>query len=286
MSLYVREYDWMWTKLGLSLAECRVYAYIYGLSYGENGGYNGSKRHLAEILGLDAGGVKKIIDVLMEKHLIVYTENIWRSVESVNTETVESVNESVDSVNESVESVNTPHTPLYNKLFKNNKKESSVSRKGANTQTNLILTKKYFEIDMETLSDALKRKDSMQVIWSLLNPAPEFQSLYNDFMRYWNKIERDRQLQIWYFLKRKIDTKQPLDPNPFEVLKHCMPYPINYNGDSRINSMIKSSTKMVKAYYQGRYGTYELMDARLWHMTRIEPLNYKDPKTPRPQDPL
>ena len=130
---------------------------------------------------------------------------------------------------------------------------------------------------METLSDALARKDSMQVIWSLLAPAPEYQNLYADFMRYWNKIERDRQLQIWYFLKRKKDTKQPLDPNPLEVLKSCKPYPINYNGDSRINSVMKSSTKLVKAYHQGSFGVYELMDARLWHMTRIEPLNFRAP---------
>ena len=130
---------------------------------------------------------------------------------------------------------------------------------------------------METLSDALARKDSMQVIWSLLAPAPEYQNLYADFMRYWNKIERERQLQIWYFLKRKKDTKQPLDPNPFEVLRSCKPYPINYNGDNRINSVMKSSTKLVKAYHQGSFGIYELMDARLWHMTRIEPLNFRAP---------
>ena len=130
---------------------------------------------------------------------------------------------------------------------------------------------------METLSDALARKDSMQVIWSLLAPAPEYQNLYADFMRYWNKIERERQLQIWYFLKRKKDNNQPLDPNPFEVLKSCKPYPINYNGDNRIDSVMKSSTKMVKAFYQGSFGIYELMDARLWHMTRIEPLNFRAP---------
>ena len=271
MNIYIREYNWMWEKLGLSLAECRVYAYIYGLSYGESGGYNGSKRHLAETLGLDAGGVKKILDNLMEKHLIVYAENIWRSVESVNTNTVESVNESVDSVN-------TPHTPLYKNINKNNEKDS-VSRKDANTQTNLIFNKKFFEIDMETLSDALARKDSMQVIWSLLAPAPEYQNLYPDFMRYWNKIERERQLQIWYFLKRKIDTRQPLDPNPFEVLKSCKPYPVNYNGDNRIDSVMKSSTKLVRAYHQGSFGIYELMDARLWHMTRIEPLNFRAPES-------
>ena len=132
---------------------------------------------------------------------------------------------------------------------------------------------------METLSDALARKDSMQVIWSLLAPAPEYQNLYADFMRYWNKIERERQLQIWYFLKRKIDNKQPLDPNPFEVLKSCKPYPINYNGDNRIDIVMKSSTKLVRAYHQGGFGIYELMDARLWHMTRIEPLNFRAPES-------
>ena len=124
MSLYVREIDWMWNDLHLSLAECRVYAYIYGLTHGEKGGYNGSKRHLAELLGLDAGGVKKILDTLMEKHLIVCTDGLWHSVESVNTSTVESVNESADSVNKSVESVNSPHTPLYNNI--NNKKQADM----------------------------------------------------------------------------------------------------------------------------------------------------------------
>ena len=267
----------MWEKLGLSLAECRVYAYIYGLSHGEKKGYDGSKRHLAELLGLDAGGVKKILDTLTEKHLIVCTENIWRSVATNNTEDVATDNTSVATNNKSVATNNTPHTPLYKNINKNNKKDS-VSRKGANTQTNLILTKKFFEIDMEMLSDALARKDSMQVIWSLLAPAPEYQNLYADFMRYWNKIERDRQLQIWYFLKRKKDTKQPLDPNPFEVLKSCKPYPINYNGDNRIDIVMKSSTKLVRAYHQGSFGIYELMDARLWHMTHIEPLNFRAPE--------
>ena len=116
MTLFVREYSWMWTDLHLSLAECRVYAYIYGLSHGEKKGYDGSKRHLAELLGLDAGGVKKILDTLTEKHLIVCTDGLWHSVESVNTPSVESVNESIDSVNKSVESVNSPYNPLNNNI--------------------------------------------------------------------------------------------------------------------------------------------------------------------------
>ena len=133
MNLYVREYSWMWSDLHLSLAECRVYAYIYGLTnrekQGKVQGYNGSKRHLAELLGLNAGGVKKILDTLKERQLIVCTDNIWRSVESVNGSvdsvngSVDSVNTSVDSVNESVESVNSPYNPLYNnKIMERNDK--------------------------------------------------------------------------------------------------------------------------------------------------------------------
>ena len=167
-----------------------------------------------------------------------------------------------------VQNVLPPNNPPI--IINNNKIKDSVSH----DTHNLILTKKYFEIDMETITDALSRKDSMHVIWSLLNPKPEYRELYNDFMRYWNRIERDRQLQIWYFLKRKIDNKQPLDPNPLEVLKNCHPYPINFNGTSSCSTMIKSQTKMVKAYHNGSYGIYEEMAAQLWHMTRIAPLNF------------
>ena len=127
---------------------------------------------------------------------------------------------------------------------------------------------------METLDDVLSRKDSLKVIWALLKPAPEYRDFYGDFMRYWNRIPRDRQLQIWYFLKRKIDNKQPIDPNPLQVIKECHPYPINFNGTGAYNDMLASAVKMVKACYNGSFGAYELMDAKLWHMTHITPLNF------------
>lgn len=124
MTLYVKEYEWMWNDLRLSLAECRVYAYIHGLTHGAKRGYDGSKRKLAELLGLNAGATKRVLDALTEKHLIVCTDGIWQSVATNNTEGVASNNESVASSNESVASNNSPHTPLYNNI--NNKKEASV----------------------------------------------------------------------------------------------------------------------------------------------------------------
>ena len=108
MNVYVREHSWMWTDLRLSLAECRVYAYIYGLSHGEKKGYDGSKRHLAELLGLSTSATKTILDALMEKHLIVCTDGIWQSVRSENTDSVHSENENVHSTNENVLSENSP----------------------------------------------------------------------------------------------------------------------------------------------------------------------------------
>lgn len=116
MTLFVREYSWMWTDLHLSLAECRVYAYIYGLTHGEKKGYDGSKRHLAELLGISTSATKNILDALVEKHLIACTGGLWHSVHSENTDSVHSENENVRSQNENVLSENSPHTPLNNNI--------------------------------------------------------------------------------------------------------------------------------------------------------------------------
>jgi len=124
MTLYVKEYEWMWNDLQLSLAECRVYAYIHGLTHGAKGGYDGSKRHLAELLGLNEKSVRNILNTLMEKNLILCTDGLWRSAESVRSSDAESVRESADSVRENADSVRSPHTPLYNNI--NNKKKASM----------------------------------------------------------------------------------------------------------------------------------------------------------------
>ena len=182
MTLFVREYSWMWDQLKLSLAECRVYAYIYGLSHGEKKGYDGSKRHLAELLGLDAGGVKKILDTLTERHLIVCTDGLWHSVESVNTPTVESVNKSADSVNESVESVNSPHTPLY--IDNKNKKQA----------------------DMQTDFEKFFKKF-----------APEFRNRYSVTSYNWDLRSEPAQSAMWDAVKNEPDGSIGKNPYFFVV---------------------------------------------------------------------
>ena len=107
MEVQVHEYAWMWQRLGLSLAECRVFAFIYGLTKSKKyGGYDGSKRQLAAMLGLSVGSVKLVIDTLIERELIVYEDNKWKSVQPLN---------------ENVQPLNSPHTPLYNNINNKNK---------------------------------------------------------------------------------------------------------------------------------------------------------------------
>ncbi len=116
MSTFVCEYSWMWTDLHLSLAECRVYAYIHGLSQSATRGYNGSKRHLAELLGLPKSTAFDALDTLLEKHLIVCTDGLWQSVRQPDIESVRPAPDSVREADENGRSADSPQTPLINNI--------------------------------------------------------------------------------------------------------------------------------------------------------------------------
>lgn len=164
MTLFVREYSWMWEQLKLSLAECRVYAYIYGLSHGEKHGYNGSKRHLADLLGLNAGAVKRILDTLEEKHLIVCTDGVWQSVATNNTDSVATDNESVVLNNESVASSNSPYNPLNNNI--KDKKSSDMK----------TVFEKFFD---KFSAEYRNRFAATQILWDHRSKAAQ-DAMYNE----------------------------------------------------------------------------------------------------------
>ena len=126
MAIFVKEYDWMWLPSGLNLspAECRVYAYVYGLTEskcGKSKGYTGSVRQLARSLGLSLGTASTVLRSLQEEELISKQNGVYRSVQSVNSnvqsadESVQPLNDSVQSLNENVQILN-PHTPIYKEI--------------------------------------------------------------------------------------------------------------------------------------------------------------------------
>ena len=156
MEVQVHEYAWMWQRLGLSLAECRVFAFIYGLTKSKKyGGYDGSKRQLAAMLGLSVSRTKNILDILENRGLIVFENEKWKGVLSEN--------ESVLSENESVLSENSPHTPLYNNINKNK---------------------------------AAMREINFETFWDLFNPTPDYNNRIAASNLEWDKCSAAKQKAI------------------------------------------------------------------------------------------
>ena len=161
MEVQVHEYAWMWQRLGLSLAECRVFAFIYGLTKSKKyGGYDGSKRQLAAMLGLSKSQICNVINSLQEKQLIDYIDGKWQSVLSED--------KSVLSVDKSVPSVDSPHTPLYNNINKNK---------------------------------AAMREINFETFWDLFNPTPDYNNRTAAAKSEWDKCSAAKQKAIIHKLQ-------------------------------------------------------------------------------------
>ena len=88
----------------------------------------------------------------------------------------------------------------------------------------------------------------------------------------WNSLTLQRQRQIYYTLLKQKERGEKIEENPYFAVNNCQPCPINWNGRTGINEMMKSE-KMVIAKYQGTYGTYTAFEAKLFELTDVKPLN-------------
>ena len=190
MEVQVHEYAWMWQRLGLSLAECRVFAFIYGLTKSKKyGGYDGSKRQLAAMLGLSVGSVKLVIDTLIERELIVYEDSKWKSVQPLNG--------SVQPLNESVQPLNSPHTPLYNNIINKNK--------------------------------TAMREIYFSTFWDLFNPTPDYYNRLAAAHVEWDKCSAAKQMAIIQKLQSTDGQITQPNPY-FFIQDFPEPTPTNLNG--------------------------------------------------------
>ena len=246
----------MWQRLGLSLAECRVYAYIYGLTNSTKAkqkGYKGSVRELASALGISLGKTSNSLHVLIERGLIELKDSFYTSVQSVNecvqsvNENVQSVNENVQSVNESVQSVNSPVPPIK-EINKEMERNNNIARETLATQD-----PKPFDLFNEFLSAySAKRKERCG---SNYVPIGSYVNVARDFWDNLSALEqrmliRDIKSGKWY--KERID---------WVISDYKMPEPTNYNGRS-----FPAGAQMVIAIYNGAGGVYTKADAELYNM--------------------
>ena len=208
MEVQVHEYAWMWQRLGLSLAECRVFAFIYGLTKSKKyGGYDGSKRQLALLLGLDVTGTRKILDKLVDANLVSCLDGKWVSVESVLT--------SKESVLINKESVLSPHTPLYNNIINKNK--------------------------------AAMREINFETFWDLFNPTPDYNNRLAATNIEWDKCSAAKQKAIIHKLQTAPgDIVQP-NPY-FYIIDFPEPTPTNLNGTLQGAEMLNANQAKTAFY--------------------------------------
>ena len=123
---------------------------------------------------------------------------------------------------------------------------------------------------METLSDVIDKKGSIEHIWKLIDPENHYS--YSTAVKEWYRLTLIEQRRLYLYCLYRKWRGEGFYGTPYEIVKNCHPYPTNWNGKALINRLIKE-TKMVTAFYNGAYGTYTLDEARVWDMTDIKQLN-------------
>ena len=271
MATFVKEYDWMWLPSGLNLspAECRVYAYIYGLTeskHSKTKGYNGSVRQLAKDLGLNPGHVSRILRKLQSDNRVTLTGEVWASVVLNNSsvalcnDSVALNNTSVALSNESVASCNSPlTTPLYKEINKEMERDNNIARNTIATQD-----PKPFDLFNEFLSAyGASHKDGGLQQGNLNQMAQNLR----ECRQLWNAKTPTEQRLLLRAIKEGKWSKPRLD---WTISDFQAPEPTNYNGSADLNRMAENN-EMVVATHNGAAGIYTRQDAEDYEMQILRP---------------
>ena len=248
----------MWQRLGLSLAECRVYAYIYGLTTSTKAkqkGYKGSVRALAQMLGMDDGGVSRILRRLQDRQLIILANGVYTSADIISDSadsvsgSADTISSSADTISENADSVSSPVPPIkeINKEMERNNKIARETLATQKPQTSFDLFEEFIraysakrtEMCGYTYTPKGDYLKTARDLWDALSPAVQ------------RMLIRDIQSGAWY--KGRID---------WVISDYQVPEPTNYNGRS-----FPTGAQMVIAIYNGTGGVYTKADAELYNMT-------------------
>ena len=264
MATFVKEYDWMWLPSGLNLspAECRVYAYIYGLTeskHSKTKGYNGSVRQLAKTLGLDDSGVSRILRKLQEKQFVLTNEgtyvsaDIFRSsVDSVRS-SADLISSGADSVRESADSVSSPlTTPLY-KEYKERENREEITRE-ENSDASLspledffLVTLAAFGLQAGARNVTHKQEQNARIAWERY--TPEQRQALLDAIRKGYNVKGNFQFTVEDWLREQSQAAPDTQGEP-----------INYNFRDPPNE------PTYIACYKGEWGLYTRADIEKFNL--------------------
>lgn len=272
MATYVKEYDWMWLASGLNLSptECRVYAYIYGLTESKSAkvkGYNGSTRQLSRTLGLSLGATSNVLRNLQDEQLIVRQDGVYKTVQQVN-ESVQNMNEDVQIVNENVQNMNksvqnmNPHTPIY---INKEKREEYNASCDTIAQTNPSNPSSFVK-PLSSNQSALTQPTSFDLLLNAfkshnanINPSPE---ILANSRNLWDNLPDYRQHQLLDAVQKGLWNRDRLD---WLIQNFKFRDPTNYFGKEQ-----QRGYSYYYADYNGSRGLYTKQDVEAFHMTNAE----------------
>ena len=253
---------WLPSGLNLSPAECRVYAYIYGLTESKQSrastrtqpcgrkGYNGSVRQLAKDLGLNHGHVSRILRQLQDDNQITLTGETWSSV-ALNTASG-ALNTTSGALN--TESGALCNSPLTTPLYINNIKERENIAREDNFDAPLSLQEDFFLVTLAAFglqagarNVTPKQEQNAKTAWQRY--TPEQQQALLEAVRKGYNVKGNFQFTVEDFLREQSG-------------KEAAPgaAPTNYNGCDPP----KEPTAV--AFYNGEWGLYTLADIQKFNL--------------------
>ena len=126
---------------------------------------------------------------------------------------------------------------------------------------------------MESLDDVITKKMSKSLLSFMKLVDPERHYRFDaQLIEAWNALTLEDQRKMYLYLLYRKWRGESSYGTPYDIIVNCHPYPTNWNGKTMINRLMKE-TKMVSAYYNGKFGIYTRDEALLWHMTNITALN-------------
>ena len=127
---------------------------------------------------------------------------------------------------------------------------------------------------METIDDVIQKKvnKSLLSFMKLVDPERKF-GFDTPLIEAWNYLSLTDQRKLYLYLLYRKWRGIDIYGEPYFIIMNCHPVPFNWNGYCGINSLMKEK-KMVIAKYQGSFGTFTYLEAKLYEMTDIKALNF------------
>ena len=254
MEIYVREYSWMWSKLGLSLAECRVYAYIYGLTNsgkGKTKGYQGSVRALADALGMDSGYTSRILRALQERDLIHKTGGVYASA------TIDNTSATIDNTSATID--NSPEPPIY--INKKEREIENIAREETRDaplspeEDFFLVTLAAFGLQAGARNVTPKQERAAKVAWQ--NYTEDQQRSLLEAVRTGYNVKGNFQFTVEDYLREHGAAAIEGEPT-------------DYNGSDSVPDV-----PMATACYKGKWGLYTQADIEKYNLeTKKQCKNY------------